>query len=65
MMTVIISLDIMILDPLPRDEVAKERHIDEYIVFNELLTPFFMVNPYFHRCVPLYNKLHRKAKWFG
>ncbi len=60
-----ISLDIMILDPLPRDEVAKERHIDEYIVFNELLTPFFMVNPYFHRCVPLYNKLHRKAKWFG
>lgn len=60
-----ISLDIMILDPLPRDEVEKERHIDEYIVFNELLTPFFMVNPYFHRCVPLYNKLHRKAKLFG
>ncbi len=60
-----ISLDIMILDPLPRDEIQKEQHIDEYIVFNELLTPFFMVNPYFHRCVPLYKKLHRKAKMVG
>lgn len=60
-----ISLDIMILDPLPRDEEAKKQHIAEYIVFNELLTPFFMVNPYLYQCVPMYKKLHRKAKRVG
>lgn len=60
-----ISLDIMILDPLPRDEIEKEQHIDDYIVFNELLTPFFMVNPYFYRCVPYYKKLYKKAKQVG
>ncbi len=57
-----ISLDIMILDPLPRDEVEKEQHIIDYIVFNELLTPFFMVNPYLYRCVPLYKKLYEEVK---
>lgn len=60
-----ISLDIMILDPLPRDEKAKEQHIAEYIVFNELLTPFFMVNPYLYKCVPMYKKLRRKAMLVG
>ena len=60
-----ISLDIMILDPLPRDEKAKEQHIAEYIVYNELLTPFFMVNPYLYKCVPMYKKLHRKAMLVG
>ena len=60
-----ISLDIMILDPLPRDEAKKEQHIMEYIVFNELLTPFFMVNPYFHKCVPLYQKLYEEIKQAG
>ena len=60
-----ISLDIMVLDPLPRDEKQKEQHIIEYIVFNELLTPFFMVNPYFHKCVPLYKELYKKAEQVG
>lgn len=60
-----ISLDIMILDPLPRDEKEKEQHIAEYIVFNELLTPYFMVNPYLYKCVPMYNKLHRRSKIVG
>ena len=57
-----ISLDIMILDPLPRDEKEKEQHIIDYIVFNELLTPFFMVNPYFYKCVPLYKKLYEEMQ---
>ena len=60
-----ISLDIMILDPLPRDEKQKEQHIAEYVVFNELLTPFFMVNPYLHKYVSMYKRLYRKAKLFG
>ena len=60
-----ISLDIMILDPLPRDEAEKEQHIAEYIVYNELLTPFFMVNKFLYKHVPLYNRLHKKAKRIG
>ena len=60
-----ISLDIMILDPLPRDEAEKEQHIIDYIVFNELLTPFFMVNPYLYKCVPLYKKLYEETKRDG
>lgn len=60
-----ISLDIMILDPLPRDEQEKEQHIAEYIVYNELLTPFFMVNEYLYKHVPMYNKCYREARLFG
>lgn len=60
-----ISLDIMILDPLPKDEKEKEQHIAEYIVYNELLTPFFMVNKNLYKCVPLYNKYARQAKVLG
>ncbi|MBO5836625.1 MAG: LicD family protein [Oscillospiraceae bacterium] len=60
-----ISLDIFILDPLPLDEQAKEQHIAEYIVFNELLTPFFMVNPYLYKHVDLYKSLFDEAKRVG
>ena len=60
-----ISLDIFILDPLPLDPEQKEQYIADYIVFNELLTPFFMVNPYFYKHVPLYKKLYRQAKLIG
>lgn len=60
-----ISLDIMILDPLPRDEKQKEQHIAEYIVYNELLTPFFMVNEYLYKHVPLYNQYHEQAEREG
>lgn len=56
-----ISLDIMILDPLPRDEKLKEEHIGDYIVFNELLTPFFMVNEYLYKHVDQYNKCYAEA----
>ncbi|MBQ2749116.1 MAG: LicD family protein [Clostridia bacterium] len=51
-----ISLDIFILDPLPRDPATKERHIAEYVVYNELLTPFFMVNDNLYKYVDLYNE---------
>ena len=60
-----ISLDIFILDPLPLDAQASEQYIGEYIVFNELLTPFFMVNPYFYKHVDLYKKLYAQAKRIG
>ena len=60
-----ISLDIMILDPLTCDAEKKEQHIIDYIVFNELLTPFFMVNPYLYKCVPLYKKLYAEVQELG
>lgn len=60
-----ISLDIMILDPLPRDEKEKQQHIAEYIVYNELLTPFFMVNEYLYKHVPMYERLYRQAEREG
>lgn len=60
-----ISLDIMILDPLPKDEKEKEQHIAEYIVYNELLTPFFMVNEYLYKHVPMYNEYHDRIEKEG
>lgn len=60
-----ISLDIMILDPLPRDEAAKEQHIAEYVVYNELLTPFFMVNEQLYKYVPLYHHYKDEAEKVG
>lgn len=60
-----ISLDIMILDPLPKAEADKEQHIAQYIVYNELLTPFFMVNEYLYKHVPLYNEYHDRIEKEG
>ncbi|MBQ8732151.1 MAG: LicD family protein [Oscillospiraceae bacterium] len=60
-----ISLDIFVLDPLPRDPVRKEQHIAEYVVYNELLTPFFMVNEKLYQSVDLYRHYHRKAQKIG
>lgn len=60
-----ISLDIMILDPLPRDEAEKEQHIAEYVVYNELLTPFFMVNAQLYKYIPLYYHYQEEAKKIG
>ena len=60
-----ISLDIFILDPLPRDKKKREQHIAEYIVYNELLTPFFMVNEYLYKHVSLYNRCYLEAKIRG
>lgn len=55
-----ISLDIMILDPLPADPEAKERHIAEWVVYNELLTPFFMVNERLWKYVDLYRHYEQR-----
>ncbi len=60
-----ISLDIMILDPLPSDRVLKEKHIAEYVVYNELLTPFFMVNANLYKYVDLYHECEKKAAEIG
>ena len=60
-----ISLDIMILDPLPADPEAKERHIAEWVVYNELLTPFFMVNERLWKYVDLYRHYEAEAKRIG
>lgn len=60
-----ISLDIMILDPLPADPEAKERHIAEWVVYNELLTPFFMVNERLWKYVDLYRHYEAEAKRVG
>ncbi len=60
-----ISLDIMILDPLPANPKAKEQHIAEWIVYNELLTPYFMVNEYFYKHIDLYRQYQEQAKEIG
>ena len=60
-----ISLDIMILDPLPADPEAKERHIAEWVVYNELLTPFFMVNERLWKYVDLYRHYEEEIKRVG
>ncbi|MBQ3202444.1 MAG: LicD family protein [Clostridia bacterium] len=60
-----ISLDIMILDPLPADPEAKERHIAEWVVYNELLTPFFMVNERLWKYVDLYRQYEAEIKRVG
>ena len=60
-----ISLDIMILDPLPRDEKEKELHIAEYVVYNELLTPFFMVNKNLYKYVDMYNACYERIQREG
>ena len=60
-----ISLDIMILDPLPADPEAKERHIAEWVVYNELLTPFFMVNERLWKYVDLYRHYQAEIKRVG
>ncbi len=60
-----ISLDIMILDPLPSDKALKEQHIGEYVVYNELLTPFFMVNANLYKYVELYDECQKRAEKIG
>ena len=60
-----ISLDIMILDPLPADPEAKERHIAEWVVYNELLTPFFMVNERLWKYVDLYRHYEAEIQRHG
>ena len=60
-----ISLDIMILDPLPADPEAKERHIAEWVVYNELLTPFFMVNERLWKYVDLYRHYEAEIQRVG
>ncbi|MBR2319344.1 MAG: LicD family protein [Clostridia bacterium] len=60
-----ISLDIMILDPLPADPEAKEQHIAEWVVYNELLTPFFMVNERLWKYVDLYRHYEAEIKRVG
>lgn len=60
-----ISLDIMILDPLPADPEAKERHIAEWVVYNELLTPFFMVNERLWKYVDLYRRYEAEIQRVG
>ena len=60
-----ISLDIMILDPLPADPEAKEKHIAEWVVYNELLTPFFMVNERLWKYVDLYRHYEAEIKRVG
>ena len=60
-----ISLDIMILDPLPADPEARERHIADWVVYNELLTPFFMVNERLWKYVDLYRHYEKEIKRIG
>ena len=60
-----ISLDIMILDPLPADPEAKEKHIAEWVVYNELLTPFFMVNERLWKYVDLYRHYEAEIQRVG
>ena len=38
------NIELFILDPMPKDEKAKEEYVDLFRVYTELLTPYYVVN---------------------
>ncbi|WP_077533569.1 LicD family protein [Massiliimalia massiliensis] len=58
-----LSIDVMTLDPIPA--ACPEQRIQEWLIYNELLTPCFVVNPKIIPYLPQYKRYRALTKVIG